>query len=76
MRNINEIHQRGGNVLAFVKKEAGFGGELLEWREPAITNPYEVLIEVKACGICGSDVHFYEWPEDLIMSSWSARKFH
>ncbi|MBI5969405.1 MAG: alcohol dehydrogenase catalytic domain-containing protein [Deltaproteobacteria bacterium] len=52
-------------MLAFVKKKAGFGGELLKWLEPSIQNPNEVLIEVKACGICGSDVHFYEWPEEM-----------
>jgi L-iditol 2-dehydrogenase len=52
-------------MLAFVKKEAGFGGETREWPEPKIQNPTEVLIEVKACGICGSDVHFYEWPEEM-----------
>ncbi len=26
--------------------------------------PDEVLIKVKACGICGSDIHFYETDED------------
>jgi len=52
-------------MLAFVKKKAGFGGELLEWPEPTLQNPNEVLIEVKACGVCGSDVHFYEWPEEM-----------
>lgn len=52
-------------MLAFVKKEAGFGGEILEWPEPKIQGPNEVLIEIKACGICGSDVHFYEWPEEM-----------
>jgi len=48
-----------------VKKEAGFGGGVREWPDPRIQNPNEVLIEVKACGICGSDVHFYEWPEEM-----------
>jgi len=52
-------------MLAFVKKGAGFGGEILEWPEPKIQSPNEVLIEVKACGICGSDVHFYEWPKEM-----------
>jgi len=52
-------------MLAFVKKEAGFGGEIRDWTEPKIQDPGEVLIEVKSCGICGSDVHFYEWPEEM-----------
>ncbi len=30
-----------------------------EWPDPAI-GPDDVLIEVKAVGICGSDMHFYE----------------
>jgi len=52
-------------MLAFVKKQPGLGGELLEWKEPTLQSSHEVLIEVKACGICGSDVHFYEWPEEM-----------
>lgn len=52
-------------MLAFVKKGPGFGGELLDWKEPILQNPNEVLIEVKACGICGSDVHYYAWPEEM-----------
>ncbi|NYT79773.1 alcohol dehydrogenase catalytic domain-containing protein [Alcaligenaceae bacterium] len=31
--------------------------------EPSDLNPDEVLIEVAAAGICGSDVHVYEWTE-------------
>jgi len=31
--------------------------EIIEKPEPKITSPTEVIIEVKACGICGSDVH-------------------
>lgn len=62
-------------MLAFVKKEAGFGGEILEWPEPTVKNPQEVLIEVKACGICGSDVHFYEWPEEMNVQLLKALTF-
>ena len=32
---------------------------LREWPEPTI-GPQEVLIEVRACGICGTDVHVYQ----------------
>lgn len=52
-------------MLAFVKKGPGFGAELMEWAEPALQDPHQVIIEVKTCGICGSDVHFYEWPEEM-----------
>ena len=32
--------------------------------EPKIEKPTEVLIEVKACGICGSDVHMAQADEE------------
>jgi len=34
-----------------------------EVEEPTI-KPDQVLIRVKACGVCGSDIHFYETDED------------
>ena len=34
-----------------------------EWPDPEV-GPQEVLIEVKACGVCGSDMHFYETDEE------------
>jgi len=34
-----------------------------EVEEPTI-KPDQVLIQVKACGVCGSDIHFYETDED------------
>lgn len=37
--------------------------ELKEVEQPK-PGPGEVLIRVKACGICGSDIHFYETDED------------
>ncbi len=30
-----------------------------DWPDPQI-GPQDVLLEVKACGVCGSDMHFYE----------------
>ena len=30
-----------------------------EWETPLI-GPEEVLIQVKVCGVCGTDVHIYE----------------
>ena len=37
--------------------------ELKEWPDPKV-GPDDVLIEVKAVGICGSDMHFYETDDD------------
>ncbi|RLE92290.1 MAG: alcohol dehydrogenase, partial [Thermoprotei archaeon] len=36
----------------------------LEERDIPEPKPDEVLIRVKACGICGSDIHFLETDED------------
>jgi threonine dehydrogenase-like Zn-dependent dehydrogenase len=33
--------------------------EVCQWPAPDI-GPRDVLIEVRACGVCGSDMHFYE----------------
>ena len=33
------------------------------WPDPE-PGPKEVLVEVQACGVCGSDMHFYETDED------------
>lgn len=37
--------------------------EVREWPDPR-PGPNEVLLEVKACGVCGSDMHFYETDAD------------
>jgi threonine dehydrogenase-like Zn-dependent dehydrogenase len=37
--------------------------EVREWPDPR-RGPKDVLIEVRACGVCGSDMHFYETDED------------
>ncbi len=37
--------------------------EVREWPDPK-PGPQEVLLEVQACGVCGSDMHFYETDED------------
>jgi len=37
--------------------------EVREWPDPK-PGPQEVLIQVKACGVCGSDMHFYETDDD------------
>jgi threonine dehydrogenase-like Zn-dependent dehydrogenase len=33
--------------------------EVRGWEDPK-PGPYDVLLEVQACGVCGSDMHFYE----------------
>ena len=46
-------------MRALVKTERGAGHvALTEWPEPRIGRR-EVLIEIRACGICGTDVHIY-----------------
>ena len=46
-------------MRALVKTQRGAGNVALrDWPEPTI-GPREVLIEVRACGICGTDVHIY-----------------
>jgi len=46
-------------MRALVKTQRGPGNvELQDWPEPKV-GPREVLIEIAACGICGTDVHIY-----------------
>jgi threonine dehydrogenase-like Zn-dependent dehydrogenase len=37
--------------------------EVRSWPDPE-PGPKDVLLEVQACGVCGSDMHFYETDED------------
>ena len=65
--------RRGGNVAArssfdpyhypmraLVKERAAPGFVLKQVPEPAIRDD-EVLIQVRRAGVCGTDVHIYEW---------------
>src|ERR671925_1089601 len=47
-------------VKALVKEKAGPGFTLKEVPEPKIRDD-EVLIRVRRAGVCGTDVHIYEW---------------
>ncbi|MBO8162551.1 MAG: L-threonine 3-dehydrogenase [Brevibacillus sp.] len=47
-------------MKAIVKHQAAAGAQLQEVPVPEI-GPHEVLIEVKATSICGTDVHIYTW---------------
>ena len=49
-------------MLAVVKSKPQVGIEIMEVPEPSPRED-EVLVRVEACGICGTDVHFYEWLE-------------
>ncbi|MCK5646655.1 MAG: alcohol dehydrogenase catalytic domain-containing protein [Anaerolineales bacterium] len=41
--------------------------EIRDWPDPT-PGPKEVLIDIQACGVCGSDMHFYETDdEDYIL---------
>lgn len=48
-------------MKALQKTAPEFGVELRDVALPGPPGPGEVLIEVEAAGICGSDVHIYEW---------------
>lgn len=50
-------------MKAIAKTVPGKGVELIEVPTPR-ARPGELLVEVKACGICGSDLHFYLWELD------------
>ncbi len=54
-------------MRAVAKLKAVPGLELIEKPEPT-PGPDEVLVQVKACSICGTDVHIYQWDE------WSQRR--
>lgn len=54
-------------MIALFKTAPGKGN--MEIREAAVPKPAagEVLIRVKACGICGSDLHIYNWDTQVAM---------
>lgn len=49
-------------VKALIKQTAGPGFILRDVPEPVIRDD-EVLIRVRRAGVCGTDVHIYEWDE-------------
>jgi len=48
-------------MLALRKTAAGFGLEFQDVPAAQPPGPGEVVLQVEAAGICGSDVHAYEW---------------
>ena len=49
-------------MRALVKKSAAPGFTLAEVPEPTIRED-EVLIKVRRAGVCGTDVHIYDWDD-------------
>lgn len=55
-------------MLSLCKTKPGKGNiELLEKEKPSLAEK-DVLIRVKAAGICGSDIHIYNWDTQVKMS--------
>jgi threonine 3-dehydrogenase len=50
------------SMTAVVKAAAGPGAQLDQVRVPELS-PTDVLVEVAATSICGTDVHIYDWNE-------------
>ncbi|MCX5494439.1 alcohol dehydrogenase catalytic domain-containing protein [Kaistia dalseonensis] len=50
-------------MLAFQKADAGHGLRRADVPAPVVTAGDDVLIAVEAVGICGSDVHAFEWTD-------------
>jgi L-iditol 2-dehydrogenase len=48
-------------MLALRKTGPGSGLQLAEVEPPGAPAPGDVLVQVDAVGICGSDIHVYEW---------------
>lgn len=54
------LHCERGDVRALVKETAGPGFILRDVARPVIRDD-EVLIKVRRAGVCGTDVHIYDW---------------
>lgn len=48
-------------MLALRKTAPEFGLDIQEIAAPDVPGPDDLLVEVAAAGICGSDLHVYEW---------------
>ncbi|MBC7221315.1 alcohol dehydrogenase catalytic domain-containing protein, partial [Candidatus Bipolaricaulota bacterium] len=76
---------RPGYVVSEFEKRTGKAVEGSSvWRHPRLElkevdrpapGPGEVLLRVRACGLCGSDVHFYETDADGYMLYPGLTKF-
>jgi hypothetical protein len=59
-RSLSTIDIGAARVKALVKEKAGPGFALKNVPEPTIKDN-EVLIRVRRAGVCGTDVHIYDW---------------
>ncbi|MSP05787.1 MAG: hypothetical protein EXR05_11290 [Acetobacteraceae bacterium] len=50
-------------MLSLRKTKSAFGLDFQEMPDPRAPGPGEVMVAVENVGICGSDVHAYEWSE-------------
>ena len=60
---LSELERKTGKILEG-SKVWRFPELRIEEVEKPRLRPKDLLIHVKACGICGSDIHFYETDED------------
>jgi L-iditol 2-dehydrogenase len=51
----------GVEMLAFRKIAPAFGAQIARVPDAPAPGPGEALVDVAAVGVCGSDVHAYEW---------------
>src|SRR5712692_6723264 len=47
-------------MKAIAKTEPGRGAAIIDLPTPS-PGDNEILVRIAACGICGSDLHLYEW---------------
>lgn len=55
-------------MLAIAKEAPGVGGLSVVRREVRRPQPHEVLVKVKAAGVCGTDMQIYHW------NAWMERR--
>src|SRR5713226_4516173 len=60
-RRILEFRRQEAFMKALQKTRPSFGLELREVSAPDSPGPGEVIVTVGATGVCGTDVHIYEW---------------
>jgi threonine dehydrogenase-like Zn-dependent dehydrogenase len=60
---ISEWEQRTGKAICGNNVWHNPKLEVRSWPDPE-PGPQEVVLEIQACGVCGSDMHFYETDDD------------
>ena len=55
------MNDDGRRMQAVQKIRPAFGLELRDVPEPSSPLPHEVILSVAATGVCGTDLHIYEW---------------